>query len=114
MSIIFITHDLGVIAQIADYVVVMYLGRIVELTTDRELYRNPLHPYSQALIGAYPSLKGEKKKLSSIHGAPPRLIDPPQGCRFEPRCSHAMALCAETEPAIKEKDGRRVACHLIK
>jgi len=114
LTAVFISHDLSVVAETCDRVAVMYAGKLMEEAGTVDLYQKPMHPYSQALIGAYPSLKGEKKKLMSIPGAPPRLIDPPAGCRFAQRCSHAMAVCTETEPAIKEKDGRRVACHLIK
>ena len=114
LTSVFISHDLSVVAETCDRVAVMYAGKIMEEADTLDLYQRPMHPYSQALIGAYPSLKGEKKKLMSIPGAPPRLTDPPQGCRFVPRCAKAMAVCAETEPEIIKKDGRRVACHLIK
>ena len=76
------------------------------------LYRDPIHPYSRALIGAYPSLLGEKRTLKSIPGAPPRLINPPAGCLFEPRCEHAVAACRNEEPPTMEIDGHIVACHL--
>jgi peptide/nickel transport system ATP-binding protein len=113
LTSVFISHDLSVVAETCDRVAVMYAGKLMEETETVKLYQSPMHPYSQALIGAYPSLKGEKKQLHSIPGAPPRLIDPPNGCRFEPRCSHAMAVCAQEEPIIKVSDGHRVACHLI-
>jgi oligopeptide/dipeptide ABC transporter ATP-binding protein len=113
LTSVFISHDLSVVAETCDRVAVMYAGKLMEETDTVELYQRPRHPYSQALISAYPSLKGKKQQLRSIPGAPPRLIDPPAGCRFEPRCSHAMAVCAEEEPEIKEREGHRVACHLI-
>lgn len=113
LTSIFISHDLSVVAETCDRVAVMYAGKLMEETDTVALYRQPMHPYSQALIGAYPSLKGKKQQLRSIPGSPPRLIDPPPGCRFEPRCSHAMTVCAEKEPEVKEQDGHRVACHLI-
>lgn len=113
LTSVFISHDLSVVAETCDRVAVMYAGKLMEETDTVELYQRPRHPYSQALISAYPGLKGKKQKLRSIPGAPPRLIDPPAGCRFEPRCSHAMAVCAEEEPEIKEREGHRVACHLI-
>lgn len=112
-SMIFITHDLAVIAETCDNVAVMYAGKLVELASAVSLYENPMHPYSQALIQAYPSTRGEKKQLRSIPGAPPSLINPPTGCRFYPRCSHAMDVCQEMEPALKEADGHSVACHLM-
>jgi oligopeptide/dipeptide ABC transporter ATP-binding protein len=113
LTSVFISHDLSVVAETCDRVAVMYAGKLMEETDTVELYQRPRHPYSQALISAYPDLKGKKQQLRSIPGAPPRLIDPPAGCRFEPRCSHAMAVCAEEEPEIKEREGHRVACHLI-
>lgn len=113
LTSVFISHDLSVVAETCDRVAVMYAGKLMEETDTVELYQRPRHPYSQALISAYPGLKGKKQQLRSIPGAPPRLIDPPAGCRFEPRCSHAMAVCAEEEPEIKEREGHRVACHLI-
>lgn len=113
LTSVFISHDLSVIAETCDRVAVMYAGKLMEEADTVDLYQRPMHPYSQALIGAYPSLKGEKQKLRSIPGAPPGLIDPPAGCRFGPRCSHAMQVCAGAEPEIREREGHRVACHLI-
>jgi oligopeptide/dipeptide ABC transporter ATP-binding protein len=114
LTSVFISHDLSVVAETCDRVAVMYAGKLIEEAGTKGLYQKPLHPYSQALIGAYPSLKGEKRKLKSIPGSPPRLIDPPAGCRFAPRCAHVMAECHATEPALKNRKGHRVACHLIK
>jgi peptide/nickel transport system ATP-binding protein len=113
LTSVFISHDLSVVAETCDRVAVMYAGKLMEETDTVALYQRPMHPYSQALIGAYPSLKGEKRQLRSIPGAPPRLIDPPVGCRFESRCSHAIEVCAKEEPPVKEREGHRVACHLI-
>lgn len=113
LTSVFISHDLSVVAETCDRVAVMYAGKLMEETDTVALYQRPMHPYSQALIGAYPSLKGEKKQLRSIPGAPPRLIDPPGGCRFEPRCDHAMTICVQEEPHVREREGHRVACHLI-
>lgn len=113
LTSVFISHDLSVVAETCDRVAVMYAGKLVEEADTVDLYQRPMHPYSQALIGAYPNLKGEKRRLKSIPGAPPRLIHPPPGCRFEPRCRHAMAVCAQEEPQTKQRDGHRVACHLI-
>ncbi len=114
LTAVFISHDLSVVAETCDRVAVMYAGKLMEETDTVALYQRPMHPYSQALIGAFPSLKGEKRQLRSIPGAPPRLIGPPNGCRFEPRCEHAMAVCAQEEPQASESEGHRVACHLIK
>lgn len=113
LTAILISHDLSVVAETCDNVAVMYAGKIVEEGDTVSMYQKPLHPYSQALIGAFPSLKGEKKKLKSIPGAPPRLILPPKGCRFEPRCDFAMEVCKSEDPVIREKDNHVVACHLI-
>jgi peptide/nickel transport system ATP-binding protein len=110
----FISHDLSVVAETCDRVAVMYAGKIMEASDTVSLYNNPLHPYSKALIGAYPFLKGERKQLKSIPGAPPALIDPPPGCRFAPRCVLAESICSRKEPDVKAIDGRRVACHMVK
>jgi len=110
----FISHDLSVVAETCDRVAVMYAGKIMEESDTVSLYKNPLHPYSKALIGAYPSLKGERKQLKSIPGAPPGLIDPPPGCRFAPRCELAQSICSQEEPGVNTIDGRRVACHMVK
>ncbi len=114
LTSILISHDLSVVAETCDKVAVMYAGKIVEQGDTVTMYQKPLHPYSRALIGAFPSLKGEKKKLKSIPGAPPRLILPPPGCRFEPRCQYAMDKCKTIDPEVKERDGHLVACHLIR
>ena len=113
LPIILITHDLSVIAETCDRVVVMYAGKIMEQAGTVELYGNPLHPYSKALIESYPSIEGKKRELKSIPGAPPRLIDPPVGCRFHPRCSDAMDISRREEPLFTEQDGHIVACHLF-
>jgi peptide/nickel transport system ATP-binding protein len=115
LPIIFITHDLSVIAETCDRVAVMYAGKIVEQGSTVSLYKEPIHPYSKALINSYPSVKGEKRELKSIPGAPPRLIDPPAGCRFHPRCEYVMDICRTEEPPVENRNnGRLVACHLIK
>ena len=113
LTAVFISHDLSVVAETCDRVAVMYAGKIMEESDTVSLYQNPLHPYSKALIGAYPSLKGARRQLKSIPGAPPSLIDPPPGCRFAPRCEWAQSVCDE-EPAINVIEGRRVACHFVK
>lgn len=111
-SIILITHDMAVQAEIVDRLAIMYAGKIVEIGDVNTLFKEPLHPYAQALISAVPSIKG-KKKLLSISGLPPDLRSPPPGCRFHPRCPHAMPICKEEEPRfIEVKPGRFTACHL--
>jgi oligopeptide/dipeptide ABC transporter ATP-binding protein len=114
ITTIFIAHDLSVIAETCDSVVVMYAGKVAEKGNTVDLYKHPLHPYSEALVQAYPSIRGEKKQLKSIPGAPPRLVNPPAGCLFAPRCTYTMEICTKENPPIRIKDNRRVACHLIK
>ncbi|MEV5724655.1 ABC transporter ATP-binding protein [Streptomyces pharetrae] len=116
-SIIFITHDLGVIADIADDVLVMYGGRCVERGTKKEVLRTPRHPYTWGLLGSMPSLDHPVDvPLNPIPGSPPSLLNPPSGCRFHPRCAFtekvAGGLCATERPVLDVVDGRGSACHL--
>jgi oligopeptide/dipeptide ABC transporter ATP-binding protein len=98
-SVILITHDLGVVADIADDIAVMYAGRIVEYGTKRQLFYDPQHPYTWGLLGSIPRLDRPKPdRLASIPGSPPSLINLPQGCKFRPRCPHAFAKCIEHPP----------------
>lgn len=113
LTAVFISHDLSVVAETCDRVAVMYAGKIMEQSDTTSLYQNPLHPYSKALIGAYPSLKGERKRLRSIPGAPMSLINPPPGCRFAPRCELVQDICRKQEPPINNVDGRLIACHMV-
>ena len=112
MSVILVTHDLGVIAGRADRVAVMYAGRIAETTSTSILFANPRHPYTEALFHALPDKAAEtRERLYSIPGAPPDLIHPPQGCRFAPRCRYAQAHCREEEPQLRgETVGHTFAC----
>jgi oligopeptide/dipeptide ABC transporter ATP-binding protein len=104
-SVILITHDLGVVADIADDIAVMYAGRIVEYGTKRQVFYDPLHPYTWGLLGSIPRLdRAKPKKLASIAGAPPSLINLPQGCKFRPRCPHAFDKCLEN-PALENRVG---------
>jgi peptide/nickel transport system ATP-binding protein len=110
MAILFITHDLGVVAQVADEVAVMYLGRIVERAPVLDLFDSPRHPYTQALLRSVPTLTGEKpRRLVAIEGMVPALHDPPRGCVFHPRCDRAAAgLCDREDPAeTRSADGTR-------
>jgi len=113
-SIQFITHDLGVIADMADDVVVMYLGKIVESATVREIFHNAKHPYTQGLMNSIPSLTTTKKeRLIPIKGVVPDPFDVPAGCGFEPRCPHAMDICKREVPTLKEEaPGHLVSCWL--
>jgi oligopeptide/dipeptide ABC transporter ATP-binding protein len=102
-AVILITHDLGVVAEVADEIVVMYAGRIVERASKRELFYDPQHPYTWGLLGSIPRLDRPKpKKLASIEGMPPSLINLPQGCKFRPRCPHAFDKCIE-EPELANR-----------
>jgi len=114
LSYLFIAHDLSVVEHISDRVAVMYLGRIVELTTDRELYRNPLHPYSQALLSAVPVPDPEiQKKKILLPGDVPSPMNPPAGCTFHTRCPEREEVCSQQIPDFKNVDGEHwVACHL--
>jgi peptide/nickel transport system ATP-binding protein len=114
-SIILIGHDMGLMAQFVDRLTVMYAGRIVEISPVKDIFRNPLHPYTRFLIDSLPSLE-EKKLFKSIPGVAPSLLDPPPGCPFHPRCPHAgkIGKCASENPELLDVgSGRQVACHLI-
>lgn len=113
-SIILITHNLGVIAQIADRVIVMYAGKVVEAGNVDEIFNDPKHPYTQGLIRAVPKLSPEGGQLQPIPGSVPDLINPPTGCRFHPRCPFASEKCVKEEPPIVSLNGRLVYCHLYK
>jgi len=114
-SVIMITHDMAAQAQIVDRLAIMYAGKIVEIGDANDLFNDPLHPYSRALISAIPSIS-EKKKLKGVPGFPPDLRSPPPGCRFYPRCPHRIpGKCNVDEPRLIEvKNGRLVACHLYR
>jgi peptide/nickel transport system ATP-binding protein len=114
LPVILITHDLSVIAHTCSKIAVMYAGKIVEQADVISLYENPLHPYSRLLIESFPSIKGEKGKLTGIPGAPPGLLNPPVGCSFHPRCPSVMNTCRSEEPVSIMKDGHLVACHLFR
>ncbi len=105
MTIILITHDLGIISEIADKIAVMYAGQIVEIGKASEIYENPKHPYTQALISAIPKLHDSNKQIEFIKGNPPDLTRPPPGCRFYERCPHAMDICKEDPPEIVTETG---------
>jgi len=115
MSIMLITHDLGVIAELTDFVTVMYAGYIVEYATTIELFKNPMHPYSIALLGAIPKPDTRKDDdLTIIPGSIPNLIEPPSGCRFHTRCSHTMEICKTEIPTLRQvAPNHTVRCHLF-
>lgn len=112
-SILFITHDMSLLVEISDRIAIMYAGEIVEMAPSRELFENPLHPYTQGLMASFPALTGPRRKLEGIPGSPPDLIDPPSGCRFHPRCPHRMDICDKVVPRfLEERPDHFVACHL--
>lgn len=113
MSIIFITHDLGIVAEMADRIVVMYAGRLAEAGSVWDIFDSPQHPYTQGLLRCLPSVSGTKARLESIPGTIPSLIDPPQNCMFNPRCPYVMDICRQVRPPeYLTAPGHRVACFL--
>jgi len=112
-STLLITHDLSVAAETADRIAVMYAGNVVEVATTRELFRNPLHPYTQLLMKCIPDIRKPVLRLESIAGSVPDLIDPPSGCRFHPRCPFATDICRQEKPILKEAGKDHIVhCHL--
>ncbi|MDJ1138211.1 ABC transporter ATP-binding protein [Streptomyces iconiensis] len=115
MGLILITHDLGVVADVADKIAVMYAGRIVETAPVKDLYRAPAHPYTRGLLDSIPRLDQKGHQLSAIKGMPPSLLEIPPGCAFNPRCPMARPVCRTDEPPLYEVDDDRAsACHFWK
>lgn len=116
LSYLFIAHDLAVVRHVSHRIAVMYLGRIVEIAPRNDLYKTPLHPYTQGLLAAVPIPSPSAEALRPqqvILGEPPSVVNPPSGCRFHPRCPMAMKVCAEVDPPLREvAPGRAAACHL--
>ena len=112
MAMILITHDMGVVAGVADRITVLYAGRVCESASTRTIFYNPLHPYTRALLEAVPSLALKREKLKVIPGAIPNLIEPPSGCRFHPRCEYAKeGVCTLKVPPLEELEpDHYVAC----
>jgi len=114
LTYLFISHDLSVVEYISDRVAVMYLGEIVETATSQQLYANPLHPYTQALLSAIPTMEPSKtRKRIVLEGDVPSPINPPAGCRFHPRCPRAMKICSVEPPRQLDLDGHLVRCHAV-
>jgi len=113
LSMIFISHDLSMIAETCNEIAIMYAGKIVEYGDITSTFQKPFHPYTEKLIAAFPSILGEKKELSFISGFPPDLLNPPSGCRFHSRCPYTMEVCEKEEPRILQAGGKEhlVACH---
>jgi peptide/nickel transport system ATP-binding protein/oligopeptide transport system ATP-binding protein len=114
LTYLFVSHDLSVVRHISERVAVMYLGRLVELARKKELYRQPLHPYTQALLAAAPTPRvGVPKERRGLTGDLPSPLSPPAGCHFHPRCPEAMAQCSQAIPAFREQEpGHWVRCFL--
>src|SRR5499427_3092671 len=115
-SVIFITHDLSLLLELADKVAIMYAGRVVELATRDELKQHARHPYSYGMLNSFPQIHGERRRMTGIPGSPPDLRNIPLGCSFHPRCPMAFAPCASVVPLLRpatvQSDGQQVACHL--
>ena len=112
LTYVFISHDLGVIEHIADTILVMYLGRVVEHGPAEDVFARPLHPYTRALIDGVPRLDRRRVTYEPIKGDIPSPISPPSGCHFHPRCPFAQRQCREERPETRQVEGREVACHL--
>lgn len=113
-SIIMITHNLGVVAELCDEVYVMYAGKVMEHAEIHELFENPCHPYTYGLLNSIPDTQGTKERLYTIKGMVPNLLKLPEGCRFCPRCDKAMKICMTTQPELQTvADGHEVRCHLF-
>jgi peptide/nickel transport system ATP-binding protein len=111
MSLIYISHDIAVIAEVTDTIGVMYAGKLVEYGSTLDVFRRPRHPYSYLLLSSTPSITGPRRKLAPLEGEPPNLLDPPPGCRFHPRCPFATEKCRVEEPPLEEiGGGHKVAC----
>jgi peptide/nickel transport system ATP-binding protein len=114
LAIIFISHDLAILAQVCERILIMYAGKAMELADVKSLFENPLHPYTRALIDSFPRIEGERKQLRGLPGNTPNFLNPPQGCKFHPRCAYAEDICREQEPTLDEVQPERFgACHLL-
>jgi peptide/nickel transport system ATP-binding protein len=111
MSMIYISHDIAVIAEVTERIGVMYAGRMAEFGTAEEIFKHPLHPYTFGLLSAFPSIVGPKHELTTLPGEPPDLTNPPTGCRFHPRCAYATEICSQEVPEFKDYGSRHfTAC----
>lgn len=112
LTILLITHNLGVVAQLADRIAVMYGGTIAEVGPAKAIFEEAFHPYTQGLLASIPNIKLDQPKLTTMPGNPPDLVNPPSGCVFHPRCPRAMEICGRERPEVYRKDGRLVTCWL--
>jgi len=114
LTVVVITHNLGLVAELADRIAVMYAGQVVENATAEAVFHEPLHPYTQGLISCVPNIDLDQEKLTTMEGSPPGLVDPPKGCAFAPRCPLVMGRCRVQEPELKEhRSGHLAACWRI-
>jgi len=113
LSVLLISHNLGLVAEIADRVAVMYAGRIIELGEANTIYKNPLHPYTFGLINCIPNIKLDQQELFTMPGSPPDLVNPPPGCHFYPRCPKVMDKCKIETPVLVQQEEQKVACWLF-
>jgi len=114
LAMILITHDLSIIAETCEKSAIMYAGKIAEYGDVVGIFKEPLHPYTQGLMGAFPSIRAARRRMASIPGQPPDLLNPPSGCRFHPRCPFAMEICRKKEPPIEETGNNHfAACYLV-
>jgi peptide/nickel transport system ATP-binding protein len=111
-AVIFVTHDMSVVSRYSDRVLVMYAGQVAEAARTEAIFERPLHPYSRGLMNAFPSVRGPRRELAGIPGAPPDLARPPTGCRFHPRCPEVMPVCINTHPDLFRVSDARVRCLL--
>jgi len=115
MAMMIITHDVSVVAETSNKIAVMYAGRIMEIGSTAQVFRNTAHPYTSGLLGSFPSIEGPKKRLVSIPGVPPDLVNPPSGCPFNPRCRYAKKICVDVvPPGIEIESGHLSYCHFTK
>ncbi len=111
-AVIFVTHDMSAVSHYSDRVMVMYAGQVAEVAATDLIFDRPLHPYTRGLMDAFPSVRGPRRSLAGIPGAPPNLTSPPSGCRFHPRCSEVMPECPHCEPDLYSVHGADVRCLL--
>ena len=112
ITIIIITHNMGIVGEICNRVAVMYAGQVVESCSTMDLFNEPLHPYTRGLLSAIPYVDSDVSILEEIPGTIPNLIDPPSGCRFNPRCPYATEVCKNDQPKMEDvNDGHLISCH---
>lgn len=115
LAMILISHDLSIISETCDKLAIMYAGRLVELGDVFSMFKKPIHPYTQGLIAAFPGIYAPKQEMKALPGSPPDLLNPPEGCRFAPRCPYAMDICKKKTPQLEEvSSGHYVACYLLR